>query len=144
MRFEDFTIDKCILLLRGFKDGDAEHAEFESQIILAVRDWQRLAKDGKISQLLIRSYDFLPTEYQVIFDDRAMLLGSYESDPTDYSEVKVRQPFYIDGANMDGRSMINDYRERFDALFAVCECNHGANHYEKYCYPESEAIDDSK
>ncbi len=137
LRFEDFTIGQCSLLLRGFTEDDLSHKEFESQIMLAVRDWNRLARDGKIASLTIRSYDFLPTEYQVLFDDRAMLLGMYESDPSDYSEVRVRQPFYVDGANVDGRAMIKEYQDRFDRLFEMCETCHGTNRYKKYCYPET-------
>jgi hypothetical protein len=130
MRFEGFKVEHCMLLLRAFPERDVAHRDFRNQILLAVRDWRALAKDGRIEKLTIRSYDFLPTEYQVIFDNRAMLLGLYESEPTDYSEVRVRQPFYVDGGTSDGRALVEEYRTRFDKLFDACLNSHGPNPYE--------------
>jgi hypothetical protein len=138
MRFENFQVDKCMLLLRGFGTEDSTHSEFANQIILAARDWHRMAAEGKINNLIIRSYDFHPTEYQVIFDDRGMLTGLYDSDPTDYSEVKVRSPLYVDGSTGDGRTVIGEYQQRFDQLFQVCALHHGKNSYDQYCYTRPE------
>jgi hypothetical protein len=134
-RSEDFLVDTCQLLVRAFDRNDAAHAEFQNQILLAVKDWKRLAVDGKIKTLSIRSYDFFPTEYQVIFDDKAMLSGLYDSAPSDYSEVLVRHPFHVDGFSADGRSMIHAYSHRFDNLFEQCGTHHGANRYDEYCHP---------
>ena len=130
MRYEDFRIDNCHLLLRGFDSADTSHAEFAAQIRLVVRDWHRMHSEGRVANLTIRSYDFHPTEYQVIFDDRGMLSGLYDSDPSDYSEVSVRSPFYIDGSTADGRALITEYRQRFDNLFDICAVHHGKGCYD--------------
>lgn len=129
MNIRKLTVEKCYLLLRGFDEHDTIHREFNAQIQLAIRDWQRLTKEGKIHSLEIRSYDFLPTEYQVIFDSDSMISGLYDSDPTDYSEVKVREPVLVDGSTIDGRTLIAKYIARFDILFQQCDGNHGPNRY---------------
>lgn len=132
---EGLEAGTCYLLVRAFGPHASDHAEFKNQIMLAVRDWRRLAVEGKIKQLKIGSYDFFPTEYQVIFDDVRMLTGLYDSDPSDYSEVRVRQPFRVEGSSADGRAMIQAYSERFDNLFEQCRSHHGHSPYEEYQHP---------
>jgi hypothetical protein len=135
MQFERMQVGECKLLLRAFDPKDQNHKEFSNQIALVVRDWNRLASDGKIGHLQIRSYDFLPTEYQVIFDDQTMLAGLYHSEPSDYSEVRVQPPFLVDGSTTDGKAVIDVYRDRFDRLFDKCATAHGPNVYESFNFP---------
>ncbi len=129
MRFHPFEIANCSLLLRGFTEGDQEHRDFRKQIELVVRDWRVLQRDGRIKNLTVRSYDFFPTEYECIFDDGFMLLGLYDSDPSDYSEVRVRKASIIDGSTFPAESIIAEYIDRFDKLFGLCQDHHGPDSY---------------
>jgi hypothetical protein len=129
VKHQEFTINRCTLLVRAFSPRDKQHADFQGQIKLVVSDWRRLQQAGVIGELHIRSYDFLPTEYECIFDDSLLVLGLYESDPDDYSEVKVLPPTVVDGSSPAGRQMIELYRTRFDKLFETCAGHHGANPY---------------
>jgi hypothetical protein len=130
VKFHGFEIERCTVLVRGFSPDDAEHRDFLSQIKLVVRDWRALERQGRIRDLAVRTYDFFPTEYECIFDDQYLLLGLYDSDPDDYSEVRVRNATLVDGVTSAGRQMIAEYTERFDNLFAVCDSHHGAFSYE--------------
>jgi hypothetical protein len=124
MRFHPFEIKNCSLLLRGFADDDQAHRDFRKQIELVVRDWRVLQRDGRIKNLTVRSYDFFPTEYECIFDDDFMLLGLYDSDPSDYSEVRVRKASMIESSTLPAESMIAEYIDRFDKLFDLCKSHH--------------------
>jgi hypothetical protein len=140
---ENFEADEVRILVRGIKVLGEENNEFGSQIRLVMQDWNRLARAGKIASLKIRCYDFLPTEYQIIFDHDSMISGLYDSNPADYSGVIVRDPVYVDGATSDGRAMLGNYVERFDNLFRKCESGHGPNLFDEICVPPlraSEAI----
>lgn len=134
IRFHSFYIDQCTVLVRGFAEDDDEHRDFRKQIELVVRDWRALERDGRIRHLSIRSYDFFPTEYECIFDKQCLFLGLYESDPEDYSEVRVRDVVVVENSTPAGRQMINEYVERYDRLFAICEGHHGPNRYDSVLY----------
>ena len=130
LRFHPFEIETCSLLLRGFARDDQAHSDFRKQIELVVRDWRVLQRDGRIKNLTVRSYDFLPTEYECIFNDTFMLLGLYDSDPSDYSEVRVRKAALIEDSTLPAASMIAEYIERFDNLFSTCKGHHGPDSYD--------------
>jgi hypothetical protein len=130
LRFHAFQVERCSILLRSFPEDDAGHADFASQIRLVVKDWYNMKRDGRIANLRIRSYDFFPTEYECIFDSTLMMLGLYDSDPRDYSEVRVRGITLFDGATEPGRNVIREYIERFDTLFEICAQHHGPNVYD--------------
>ena len=119
-RFHNFYADKCTLLLRGFPEGDSGNADFANQIKLVVQDWRGLVKSGRLRELEVATYDFLPTEYNVIFGDDLLFAGLYEPDPEDYSGVRVRGVGLIRGSTLEGRAVIGDYTERFDAFYASC------------------------
>lgn len=128
-RFHEFALGQCKLLVRGFQSDDARRAEAASHGRQVVADWRSLARAGHVEELTIRSYDFLPTEFQVIIDEEFMLLGLYQSDPTDYRELKVLNAVLIDGSVPTGRDMILEYSARFDSLFETCRDYHGGDVY---------------
>jgi len=124
-KFNDIRADKCQILLRGFEENDTDHQDFLNQIKLICSDWQYLHKTNRILELEIRHYDFLPTEYEVIFDNEYLIFGLYDSDPTDYSGVSVRNPVLVDSKTDAGRIMVSEFANRFDNLFKTCETHHG-------------------
>jgi hypothetical protein len=130
VKFHDISIEKCELLVRSFDPSDAAHKDFHNQIRLVVADWHRLKTSGRIGELEVRTYDFFPTEYECIFDRDHLILGLYDSDPSDYSEVSVRDPLLIRGTSDGGRLMISEFAERFDHLFEVCRTHHGDFSYQ--------------
>lgn len=130
IRFHSFYVDRCSLLIRGFAEDDYKHSDFRKQIELVVKDWRALVREGRIRTLSIRSYDFLPTEYECIFDERCLFLGLFESAPEDYSEVRVRNVAIIENSTPAGRQMINEYIDRYDNFFRICQNHHGPNRYD--------------
>lgn len=69
-----------------------------------------------------------------------MLSGLYDSNPDDYSDVAVRQPFRVDGSAPDGRLLIQGYSERFDNLFERCATHHGPDRYKEYCHKPRSSV----
>lgn len=127
VNFHNITIEKCHILIRAFDADDVSHKDFLNQIRLVVADWRRLQKNGRITELKIRHYGFFPTEYECIFDKEHLILGLYEPDPDDYSEVKVRDPMLVRATSDAGRVMISEFAERFDQLFEICADHYGPN-----------------
>ena len=122
-------IERCQLLVRAVDSQDKNKRAYANQIRLVVQDWRALEADGRIGSLEVLSYDFLSTEYQVIFDDALLISGLYDSAPANYSEVGVRQVSVFDAMNASGQLMIREYVDRFDRLFEVCRESHGPNLY---------------
>lgn len=127
--FHGFTIDHLHLLIRGFDPVNQAQSEAAVHVRQMVREWQSLQKTPRLNEMVLRSYDFLPTEFQIIADDEFMITGLYASDPTDYREVRVLEAAFVDGTTDAGREMIRRYIERFDSLFDTCEHHHGDDVY---------------
>jgi hypothetical protein len=126
-QFHKMRAERCEILLRSFAQEDTPNRPFREQIRLCVSDWRKLEREGKIKSLTVRRYNFHPTEYECIFDDTHLILGLYDSDPADYSGVKVRDPFVIRNRSDAGRLMITEFIRRFDRLMEVCATHHGLN-----------------
>jgi hypothetical protein len=127
--FHSFQIQKCHLLVRGFEPDDLAHHQASIHTHQVISDWRKLQAEGRVGELMVRSYDFLPTEFQVILDNDFMLAGLYSSDPTDYREVTVLDAVLIDGKSAAGEEMILEYTRRFDSLFETCATHHGSDVY---------------
>lgn len=96
-----------------------------------VETWRSLKKEGRIDVLTIRSYNFLPMNFECIFDDEILLLGLYESDPDDPIEVRVGKVTIVESNTSQGERMLEEYRSRYDKFFEVCGKHHGPNPYEQ-------------
>ena len=128
-RFHEFTLGRCRLLVRGFEKDDTVRTEAAVHVRQMVAEWRSLRSAGSIDELTVRSYDFLPTEFQVIADEDFMIAGLYASDPSDYRELRVLNAVFVDGTTPAGREMILEYAARFDSLFETCEGHHGEDVY---------------
>jgi hypothetical protein len=122
-------VGNCDLLIRSVDKNDPKHDDFYREVTRIVKNWRNLEKRGRIGKLNILSFDFLPTEYHVIADNDSLISGLYTPDPRHYSETLVIDPVYVDDSSPESRTLISRYRERFDALFELCENSHGPNVY---------------
>ncbi len=127
LKFFSVHIDECRILLRGFDPGECTNPDFANQIKLVVADWHRMQREGRISRLEIRHYNFHPTEYEVIFDRENLIQGLYDSDPEDYSGVTVRDPIIVRASSDGAKMVISEFADRFDKLFDICKDHHGPN-----------------
>lgn len=121
-------VDRCSLLIQGFPLDD--ESDFAHQVRLVARDWRKLANTGRIGELEIRSYDYFPTDYEVLVDSDSLVLGLFDYDPDDYSKVGLRAATLFDGTSPDAENLISEFRDRFDRLFEACKTAHGPNSYE--------------
>jgi len=129
-RFQNLTAEECTVIIRGFPENEKRWKDLASQTALVVRDWRTLERTGRIKHLTVLSYDYFPSEYTCIFDDQLLLVGLFESDPSDYSGVRVGPSITYEGSHPDGVPILSAYRERFDILRDACLAgHHGPSRY---------------
>jgi hypothetical protein len=123
------TIDRCSLLIQAPPDATSD---FAVQVRLNATNWRKLAegRDRRISKLEIRSYDYFPTDYEVLIDSDALILGLFDYDPDDYSHVRLRASTVFEATSPAAERLIAEFSDRFDGLFDACLSAHGANRYE--------------
>lgn len=121
-------VDRCSLLIQGFPPDD--RSDFAHQVGLVARDWRRLADQGRIRDLEIQSYDYFPTDYEILVDSDALILGLFDYDSNDYSKVGLRAATLVEGSSPEGENLIIEFRDRYDRLFEACKTAHGPNSYE--------------
>jgi len=113
----NIQVDKCDILLRDFTDAEvrvSRNAEYQRHINDIVSEWERDREKGKVKKLAIDRFFFIPTEYYIIFDDKAMVLGTYM--PTSDGWSDVIEPVFIQNSSTEGAELIRKYAVRFDQL----------------------------
>lgn len=118
---KDARIDTCCLLLRRFPVAEAEADDnkksYNERLEGVIREWRQRVTDGHIGELKIKTISWPPTTYQVIFDDRALLLGPFYRRDDVPAGVEYLRPVIIENLSVDGREMIKSFREAFDLTF---------------------------
>lgn len=127
-----FSVGHCEILIHGptspkGKHGNGLHLDLTSY---PIEMWRSLEKEGRIGKLTVRSYEFLPTQYECIFDDDILLLGLYEPDPRDSLGVRVGPVTMVESNTPHAKRMIEEYKSRYDSLFGVCADHYGPNPFE--------------
>jgi hypothetical protein len=74
-----FSIGTCSILLPRFVTPvpATREAKTKTEVHDAVKSWKLLKKNGRIKTLQIRYYDKFPSHYCCVFDNFAVLLGTY-------------------------------------------------------------------
>ncbi|KGX91045.1 hypothetical protein [Pontibacillus marinus] len=114
---DDVKIKKCSIMVRDFEWNDpTRNEEVIQEINMFIKRWNQLHTDGFIDELEIVRYNFLPTEYQCVFDDDYMILGLYKPSKNDDASVSVMKPIIISKDLNEGRTIIDTYITRFDSM----------------------------
>jgi hypothetical protein len=133
----EFAVEQCDILLHqrtssgNRRSSDNLRPDLTDHTDYLVELWRSLEKEGRIGALTVRSYNFLPMNYECIFDDEILLLGLYEPDPDNPIEVKVGSVTIVENNTPQGQRVIEEYQKRYDKLFEVCANNHGPNPYDQ-------------
>jgi hypothetical protein len=118
VRLHEIEIDSCQVLVRSCADAvNSQGQQLARDITLAEQTWHGLVQEGRIRHLVVRHYDFTPTEYECLVDEDWLLLGLYDIDRDGYAGVKVRPATLINGASPAGRGTVEAFSTRFDNLF---------------------------
>jgi hypothetical protein len=125
----NLIVDRCSLLIQGFPPE--YESDFAHEVRLVARNWHKLVDARRIKDLEILSYDYFPTDYEVMFDTDVLILGLFDYDADDYSKVALRAATLIEGASPAAQTLITEFRDRFDGLFEACRTAHGPNVYYK-------------
>lgn len=103
----------------------------ESEVHLSVLyTWVGRVRSESVGSLNVRQYDFYPTEWYVIFDDRLMITSSYVFDPHEIGNARTTPVAYVVRADDEGAKLIESKTEAFDALFAAAETHFSDGKYE--------------
>lgn len=111
-----FRVQKCELLVRT-SAGENKSEDFDVHVAQHISQWESLCGAGRIDELKIARYDFIPTEWQVIFDDNLMIVGLDCPDFYDLTQIHVIEPALLYGYSEETRDVIQKYISRYDDFF---------------------------
>jgi len=114
------------LLLRKYYENDPFKDEsFANSIEYTISQWKLINQSGQISSIDIYRFDFNPTEFYYIFDNKVIILGHYLMDLTNPSKIKVKQNklFLITNESEFGRAVIDQYIEKFNSIIKTLDNN---------------------
>lgn len=105
-------VGRCDLLLRRYPDAPKSHNE---RVEYMVREWRALGTAGRIDTVDVAFYDSVPSEYQVIVDDDAIIFGAYVYNPQQPAEADVRPPSLMHNVSPEAGALIGRFIAAFDA-----------------------------
>jgi hypothetical protein len=118
-----FKIATCYILLPRFVGHPLAPRESKNNTRVEgfVAEWKMLQRQGRITTLEIRYYDHLPSHYCCIFDDSAMLIGTYTyrdwNDPDDVWNHEFGEPLVIVNNGPSQALVIDKITRWFDGVF---------------------------
>lgn len=129
MQPREFSVEELQLLVSGASGGT--DTLLDTEVLLSVLyTWAGRVKAGAISSLAVRQFNFYPTEWFAIFDDRLMITGYYIYDQEAIGKTRTSPVAYVTRNDEDGRKLIASKAEVFDALFAGANADFGDGKYE--------------
>jgi hypothetical protein len=111
----NINLEKCTILLKGFQGDELNNSnirQYYNQTKFLINLWEKSKAGGRIGSLDIKFYFSLPTEYYVIFDNKAIIIGWYS--PTMDQWCDVEDPIVVYASSQEGATLINNFIERFN------------------------------
>ncbi len=112
-------IDKCYILINLKKvNGQIDMSDkYNMRVHHILDEWRQLKTDGYINNLEIKDVNALPLSYEVIFGQKAMLIGKYYLRSDVPSGVEYMPPYIFRDFSRESKSMIQDHVQAFDKSF---------------------------
>jgi hypothetical protein len=111
------VIDMQLLLRKPANECEEIENDYKSYFNTIVNDWMKLAKQDRIKKLEIKYFDFLTTDWQVIIDDRFIILGLNVPQKDYWKKFEITDTILIAGDSPSEKSLIEKYSNRFDRFF---------------------------
>ena len=119
-----------LLLVNAKTYIDHPTGDFNDELRNAVTwNWHNLVKEKRVQKLMVRQYDFMPTEWFVLFDDELAICGSYVVDETNIAYAKIYDSVFLFRNSGTGAVMISALSKKFDELFKMCDIKFGENEF---------------
>jgi hypothetical protein len=129
MQSREFSTEQLRLLI-GDTDPNVDEL-LDSEVRLSVLyTWAGRVRVGAIKHLVVHQYDFYPSEWFVIFDDRLMIMSTYVYDEHQIGRARTSLSAFVVRAGDEGSKLIEAKSETFDALYEASERNLGGGSHE--------------
>jgi hypothetical protein len=115
--YSNLNIKNCQIMLQELTNShnDAEHMNEKTKIF--IESWIGMKKSGKIENLIIKRYNYIPTCYYIIVDKSHLIHGLYYPSMNRGHSVDYREPILINSSTSEGSKMIDDFTFQFDKFF---------------------------
>jgi hypothetical protein len=134
LRGDDLPADRVSLMIAGNTASDTRMPVprmLEAEVQLAIEyNWASRVKNRHIRSLYVRQYEFFPTEWYVIFDDKVMVLGTYAFDNDAVGCATPLNAVSLVHASGAGRELIRTKSDAFDRLMAAASPRIGSGAFE--------------
>lgn len=112
------AVDVQLLLRKAHINPTEKEKKFNDYLSIVVEEWLNLQTEGRIKKLEVKYFDFLTTDWQVIIDDKFIILGLNVPKKDDWKRFQIKDTILIVGDSESGRSLIEKYSRRFDDFFS--------------------------
>lgn len=112
------VFDLQLLLRKPHDNEDSLEKEYAQNLKTMIDDWRKLEEEERIKKLGVKYFDFLTTDWQVIIDDKFIILGLNVPKRDDWKRFKVLYSVLISGDTEAGKLLIEKYSVRFDKFYS--------------------------
>lgn len=119
--FEDSKLNAIgvqVLLRKPNTSHPSTETKYNSYFEAIIEDWINLEKQGRIKKLEVKYFDFLTTDWQIIADDKFIILGLNVPQKNNWKSFEIMDAILIAGDSDSGKSLIEKYSNRFNRFFS--------------------------
>lgn len=112
-----------ILLREKSTENSIEDSRFNQTVKNYVNEWHKLKATGKIKKVIIKKYKHPPTEWQIVFDNKFIIMGLNYPNEMDWKDVEllIDHATLIENVSVESEKIINNYVTRFNLFFKNAE-----------------------
>jgi hypothetical protein len=111
------TVDRCEVLIRESHLDESDDENFDRHIGHMLKQWHELERKARIKELVFGRHDTVPTEWQIIFDDKFIICGLNIPGESDWLGIDILEPILVDDRSVETKLLISKYIQRFDGFF---------------------------
>lgn len=119
----NLEIEKCTILIRSEKSvlDKKQSTNITSRVNEVMYQWKELKDKGKIKELEIKKYDYIPPFYVMIFDNNILIKGLFFIDENSRTLLDKTDPFVIYNDTNNSHNLITYYQRWFDNIVNYTE-----------------------
>lgn len=112
------AVDVQLLLRKPNTNLPQNEIRYYNHFEAIIEDWRSLEERDRIKKLEVKYFDFLTTDWQMIIDDKFIILGLNVPKRNDWKSFEIIDTILIAGDSEAGKSLIKKYTNRFDRFFS--------------------------
>ncbi len=91
---------------------------YQNNLSMLRSEWSNLKEDAFFKQVEIKGYDFTPTEFMILFDEKVVIIGHYIFNDNRFPMCDVQEPYVLTNDQLNNKILIEKYISLYESIYS--------------------------